>query len=316
MTRYEITDFGARLGDLELIWAKNSEEFFFSNTLYLRGPQGIVIDPSANLTYLERRASAREVAIVLNTHYHLDHRALNGLFRGVSFACHELDAPAMESHETFQSSMDADTHSPYSLWAQGMAKALHIGEVEIDKKLRDGDVLSSGSQQLRCVHLPGHTPGHLGLYFEESRLLYVADIDLTPFGPWYAGACSDIDQFLKSLERVRTFQEEGAFPQYYATSHGDRLYEREEFLVKLEKFEAKFSEREQKIMECLSHSNPDGITAEEINEKSPIYRSASRMSPLKNYFSLKMIQKHLDHLEAKHLVRHQTERQGAGYCLA
>ena len=38
----------------------------------------------------------------------------------------------------------------------------------VDKKVEDGDILSFGSESLKIIHTPGHTPGGICLYGESN----------------------------------------------------------------------------------------------------------------------------------------------------
>ena len=55
----------------------------------------------------------------------------------------------------------------------------HIQSFDINKPLDLGEI------RLEFLHLPGHSPGHCGLYEPESKVLFIGDIDLSKFGPWY-----------------------------------------------------------------------------------------------------------------------------------
>ena len=56
---------------------------------------------------------------------------------------------------------------------------------------------------MRVVHTPGHTGGHCCFFFEEEGVLFVADWDLTWFGPVYADITSDLAASITSLNRIR-----------------------------------------------------------------------------------------------------------------
>jgi hydroxyacylglutathione hydrolase len=47
---------------------------------------------------------------------------------------------------------------------------------EPDRWLDDGDTVSFGQQQLRVLHTPGHTPGHVVFFHEGARLAIVGDV--------------------------------------------------------------------------------------------------------------------------------------------
>uniref|UniRef100_UPI0005277505 MBL fold metallo-hydrolase n=1 Tax=Streptomyces bikiniensis TaxID=1896 RepID=UPI0005277505 len=75
-------------------------------------------------------------------------------------------------------------------------------------------VFDLGGRTVTVVHLPGHTPGHSGYLVEPDGFLYVADIDLTSFGPYYGDPGSSLPDFEASMRRCR---EIGA--RWYGTGH-------------------------------------------------------------------------------------------------
>ncbi|MCI8285172.1 MAG: MBL fold metallo-hydrolase [Firmicutes bacterium] len=49
--------------------------------------------------------------------------------------------------------------------------------------IQDGDILSIGDYNLRCIVTPGHSPGHTCLYDDEKQILFCGDMilgDITP----------------------------------------------------------------------------------------------------------------------------------------
>ncbi len=125
-------------------------------------------------------------------------------------------------------------------------------------------------------------------------MLYTSDIDLTPLGPWYANISSDIDQFVASIQRVKAFH-----CQYYATSHGGRIYDREQFLEKLEKFESAFEKRDSKILEALQAGPRD---LKELSQVGIIFKSSHLSDPLKACFERQMVEKHLQRFQKQGTV--------------
>ena len=41
----------------------------------------------------------------------------------------------------------------------------------VDNQVSDGDMIGS----LKVIHTPGHTPGHISLYYGEDRIIFGAD---------------------------------------------------------------------------------------------------------------------------------------------
>jgi glyoxylase-like metal-dependent hydrolase (beta-lactamase superfamily II) len=282
------TEHGVMIGDVEFVWAKNAKEFFFSNSIVVHQPEMLVVDPSANFSYFEKIASQNKVGTVLNTHYHIDHRSLNHLFQNARFMCHELDKPAILSFDNYLRYADQNEDSSYVMWLKGIFSLLEIQREIIHETLKGDDLLPVPNLKVKVLHLPGHTPGHIGLLFEDLSVLYISDIDLTPMGPWYANICSDIDQFLSSIKRIREIKVD-----YYISSHGERVYEPERFLEKLDRFEGAFIKRDERILEALQGG---AKTSEELSQIGIIYKPSQLHDPLKRCFEQQMVQKHIDRL--------------------
>jgi glyoxylase-like metal-dependent hydrolase (beta-lactamase superfamily II) len=71
--------------------------------------------------------------------------------------------------------------------------------------LSDGDVITAGDFQFRCVATPGHTLGHMCLYEPDRRLLIAGDhilIDITPNIQCWSDRENPLDDYLKSLKKV------------------------------------------------------------------------------------------------------------------
>ncbi len=284
------TENGVQLGHVEFIWARNSKEFFFSNSILIHDSQATVVDPSANFSYLEHLAASKRVHQVLNTHYHVDHRSLNSLFKEARFLCHKLDIKPLQSFENYLRFADSVQDSGYIEWLKGIFSTLDIKEAYFDTLLSDGQLLPLEDHEVQVVHLPGHTPGHIGLLFKEIDLFFCSDVDLTPLGPWYANLSSNIDDFLKSLEKIKEIQ-----CRYYATSHGSRIYDPEQFFEKLARFEAAIPKREEKILEALKEQPQE---LKHLSEIGIIYKhSHLEKDPLKASFERQMIEKHLERLK-------------------
>lgn len=293
------TEYGARIGDVEFIWAKNSKEFLFANSIFIRGKPSFLVDPSATFTYLDRLSSAHEVDIVLNTHYHGDHRSLNSLFKDVIFASHEKDAPAIRDYQTYDKWCDDNPSSPYAIWRKGVFEEYHITDCPVSQLYTGDELIETDTTQIQLVHIPGHTPGHLALHFKNIRCLYLSDIDLTPYGPWYANVVSHIEDFKASVEKVKKIEAD-----YYVSSHGERIYTPEKFHERIDRFARHFSERDEKILELLK-TGPK--TIDELGSEGIVYRRAALVDPLKAYFQYLMILKHLTSFIEKGVVGQDGE---------
>ena len=69
------------------------------------------------------------------------------------------------------------------------------------------------------LHTPGHTPGHLCFFFHEPGVLFLADYDLTAFGPWYGDRHSSIAATKASVRRLRQLP-----ARVWLTCHGTGVF--------------------------------------------------------------------------------------------
>ena len=135
---------------------------------------GEVIDP-----YLERLAV--EPDLVLISHADVDHSGGNRAFRErhphAVFVCHELDRRWIESNEAMLRENYA-WHTPYGFPEPDAAELLRLmgRDAPIDVGLRGGETIRLGPDwRVEVLHLPGHTPGHLGIWDPRSRAAILID---------------------------------------------------------------------------------------------------------------------------------------------
>ena len=135
---------------------------------------GAVIDP-----YLGR--AALEPDFVLISHADNDHVGGNRAFRHAHpdavFMCHELDRRWVESNEALVRE-NYGWHAAYGFPAMNSDELLASmsGDSPIDVGLSGGETIRlDAGRRVEVLHLPGHTPGHLGLWDEQTRAVIVID---------------------------------------------------------------------------------------------------------------------------------------------
>ncbi|MGE5390984.1 MAG: MBL fold metallo-hydrolase [Deltaproteobacteria bacterium] len=183
-----------------LIEPPNGGKFPHCFCVYIDGEKKTLIDTSCgveNLLALKKRG----VDIIINTHFHEDHIYNNSEFRDAVVWAHKLDAAAIRSLEVFINCY-GDLLDYRHLWKQ-FIDDIELRPSPVHRELAGGEILDLGPWQLEVVHTPGHTPGHIVLWEEKYGFLISGDIDLSGFGPWYGHLCSNITDFLASIELCR-----------------------------------------------------------------------------------------------------------------
>ena len=173
------------------------------------------------------------------------------------------------------------------IWRSVMTEQWNYTPLEVTRPVEDGDEVSLGANTVRFMHLPGHTPGNMCLHFLEKNAVYLADIDLTPFGPWYGNRYSDIDAFLDSIERVKTIRADTWY-----TAHGEGII-KGDITDRLDAFAAVIDARESRILSSLSRPK----TLAGIVDEAIVYGKRWDPPEMFDYFEGTMVSKHLARLE-------------------
>jgi len=123
----------------------------------------------------------KNVKRIILTHVHVDHsQAANEVKRksGAKIYSHWIEArylgqnPLYQGPPSTQETVEKLEKLGVSMGA--LIKEYGSFEVEpimVDEQVYDGDMIGS----LKVIHTPGHTPGHISLYYEKDKLLLGAD---------------------------------------------------------------------------------------------------------------------------------------------
>jgi len=236
-----------RIGAVTVLFGENNGKYPHGNSLLVEGSEeSLIIDPS--LGVVARRDRLPAVDRVLNSHCHEDHVAGNHLFASVPWYLHEEDLHGMQSLDAMMEiyGFPEEIEVPFR---RVVVEDFHYTPRPDSRPYRDGDVFDlGGGTRVHVEHAPGHTRGHCALYVEPDDLLYLGDIDLSSFGPYYGDAWSDLEDFERTLARVRRRE-----VRHYATFHHiGVLDERDAFLERFDRFRAVIDRREERLLDFLA----------------------------------------------------------------
>ncbi len=140
----------------------------YGSNCYLLESDGhaVVVDPSASASSILRRVEADGCTLdaILLTHGHFDHimsiDTLRNAVPNLPIYIHKEDAPMLT---------DGDKN----------AFAFFFGQERVwrgaDRFLSDGDTIFVGTESLRVIHTPGHSPGSVCYLCESDAFIITGD---------------------------------------------------------------------------------------------------------------------------------------------
>ncbi|MGD9081742.1 MAG: MBL fold metallo-hydrolase [Desulfobacterales bacterium] len=271
---------------------QNNSRYPYCACLYLKGQNmRVLIDAGMGASHLAP-VKKQGIDILILTHCHIDHRLTRREIPDVPVWCHEADATFLNDRNLF--------YTAIGLPRSGLNLAGHLGYtagmfgIEISHYLDDEDRIDLGGITLETIHTPGHTPGHLAFFIPEADLLFAADVDLTSFGPFYGHDFADIDDFLRSIERLKQLN-----AGIVATGHSGPF--NAQVMEKFDAYEEIIYRRDRLIHEQLTQPR----TLDDFRGHNLIFRAYPDFPDLIRWFELVHIEKHLERLKTMGKVRYK-----------
>lgn len=287
--------------DILFLQGEDRGRYPYSNSLLI---DDILIDTGISKRNLKTIKKERQISTILLSHWHEDHISGNALFSEAKFMAHEQDAPLIENIKKIP---DVYGVLGTKIEEQFLAslETYRLKNTSLARLLKDGDkITTSAGREIHVIHTPGHSPGHCCFYLPKSNLCFLADIDLSSFGPWYGCLDSNLMDFERSLEKLDAYTIDIA-----VTSHASMVRGREIVKEHLKVYQSVISQRDERILGYLNPNTP--VSAFDLMEKNIIYH---KYNYFKDYLVIAeriMIENHFRKL----LAQNRIITQGSGFCL-
>jgi glyoxylase-like metal-dependent hydrolase (beta-lactamase superfamily II) len=287
-----------KFGRITCIAGENGSRYPYCNSLYIDDEKKVLIDPGSDETVLRRLSSSQRVDIVIASHYHEDHGCYHYLFEHSELWVHEREAPCYRSYDTYLE-YSGLVDSPYQKeWHDLLVRRCNFRERSPTSEFKDGDILDFGQTMVQVIHTPGHSPGHCSFYFPNEGILFLSDMDLSPFGPWYGDRFSDIDQTRSSMNRLLELSAD-----IYITSHEIGVVEGDITRLAAQYLEV-IDQREKRLIKFLEQPR----TMKEIVNRWLIYGRERKPRFFFEFGERAMIRKHLERLMKEGRVQEKNDR--------
>ena len=293
------TNYPTRWGKLKLIQGPNRGKYPFCHSLFWDGDTKIIIDPASDPNALKEIADRGGVDVILLSHYHEDHFAGMYLFPKAKLYIHRLDAPAMMDTETIFDfyGMEKGTEERIR-YEKALAEFFHFSPRNVDVQFDDAQTLDFGDLRIEVVHTPGHSPGHCCFYLIEPDVLFLADYDLTRFGPWYGDKVSDLEDLVKSADKIRHHP-----ARWKVAAHEQPVLEGD-LEEKWENYLAVVDRREAALTKFLSEPR----TIEDIVSQWIVYGKAKEPVSFFEFGERGIMMKHIERMLKRGIIRQQGNK--------
>ncbi|MHA1929229.1 MAG: MBL fold metallo-hydrolase [Candidatus Thorarchaeota archaeon] len=274
------------------------------NTIVLLGEQVTVIDPGCSIELLtsflrQRDLELRNIDHIVLSHIHPDHITFAARIQRLSkcmIIANEITAPLFNDKEKMKEFLGFHSSHPIRpLWEDLVNKRMFGAldtESHVDYILGKNEKFDAGGIVLRPIMTPGHLPDHMCIEFPEHELIFGADIDCTPFGPYYGHPNSSIAEFKQSIDLLQAMEFKGLI-----SGHLDEPLI-VDYKTELNSFKFQFDLREDFVMMAISQG---AGTIDEITINPIIYRSLSNLVFLQ--FEKWMIEHHITSLIEKEFIK-------------
>jgi glyoxylase-like metal-dependent hydrolase (beta-lactamase superfamily II) len=210
--------------DVTLMWEPHVVPLLRCNIWHVRGrDQDLLIDTGLGVCSLKdfaRTIIDKRVAAVA-THAHIDHigghhefdecivhpkeaEGLARLTRHATLAGDEFDPedlgtleiPKSDGYEIAGTMLTALPYSGYDI------QGYRLRPAKVTRLVEDGDIVDLGNRRFEVIHLPGHSPGSIGLLERETEILFSGDAIYD--GPLIDNLeRSSVADYRQTMERLR-----------------------------------------------------------------------------------------------------------------
>jgi glyoxylase-like metal-dependent hydrolase (beta-lactamase superfamily II) len=189
-------------GPVTFIPGEKDGRYPFCHSIYIEGG-GVLIDPASNRKRLVELRKNFKIEEIWLSHWHEDHIMHLDLFDDLPLRITEPDAGPLADLDGYIDSYGEVTEAERKFWRTFLTERFHFAPRTPARFLKSGETVQMDTVTVEIIGSPGHTPGHISLFFPEPMILFLADYDLTPFGPWYGDVHSSIEQTRDSVKHLR-----------------------------------------------------------------------------------------------------------------
>jgi glyoxylase-like metal-dependent hydrolase (beta-lactamase superfamily II) len=208
-----------------LISEPHIKPFYRCNVWHLRGrDRDLLVDSGMGVVSLRKQVTlvSERPLIAVASHSHFDHIGSHHEFP--QRAAHRAEAEVLAKPSRFETLADPYvTDDIFTALPPGgyRSERYQVRPAPATRLLDEGDLIDLGDRSLQVLHLPGHSPGSIGLWESATGIFFAGDAIYD--GP-LVGDChhSDIAACLATMERLLSLPVRVVHGGHFPSFDGDR----------------------------------------------------------------------------------------------
>lgn len=202
-----------------------AEGVIFNSFLFEGADRALLVDAGAGIGDLRGMVDqlVDTPVTLLLTHSHWDHIGGAHAFDDVRIHEHERHPDGQVTEDVV---LKNSSYGPTDFVAEWQAggkslpdafdpESFEIPPVTGVEPFHPGTEIDLGGRSLETYHLPGHSPGQIGVLDRDACILYGADVIHRDHGLYIHFTGCDVEAYIETFERVRELRESNAFDRLY-----------------------------------------------------------------------------------------------------
>lgn len=272
----------------------------YAHSLYLRDGGGVLFDCGSDLEDILRLKKEAGLKTVVMTHYHEDHFLFLHALPEVEIWSSGEDAPPLESFDVLLDRYGVVGSEWETFFRNLLSEKFSYKPRRVGRRIADRERMRFGGTEAIAVIAPGHTPGHMCILFPSEGVLFLADYDLTDFGPWYGDKPCSIEEFRRSAKMLAEIGAASNVVSHEVPVHRGNIG------PKVDAYLSRIDRREEALREFLRQPR----TRREIIDRRIVYGDG-RPGPWFDYGEWALLSKHIEVM----LARGEASREGDLYVI-
>ncbi|MHA1230430.1 MAG: MBL fold metallo-hydrolase [Candidatus Helarchaeota archaeon] len=268
----------------------------YSNSILINGEtENMLIDCGFGSKIIRKLRKMYKIDKILISHCHEDHTKDLRYLKNSKIYIHPYDRPGVESTQYLRK-IYGIVDEKYDEMFNMFMNSIGFKEMKIYQTFEDHDIFDLGNCKIEIIHTPGHSAGHC-CFFVHPDILFLSDIDLASFGPWYGAIDCNIQDFIDSIKKIMQMN-----TKIVVSSHKGIF--KSNIKERLQIYLDKIYERDRIIIDNLGN----GMTIDDLARKALIYGKFPEPKELFYIAEKIMLKKHLDNLVSNKKIYEKNGR--------